>query len=347
MKVWKSLAFFLCAVTAAPQQALYEEEPAATRRLRDGLYRQLNAFIDGLEDDPATILHLLRTRLGYPPPWLSPSPGKPRMEKIGEDAIGVYYRCSIEVAPKLDTYGLYIVPKGLKGKAPLVISKHGGGGYPELALFMGGANYHDMIRGAVREGYVVWAPLTVMYPYRDRDHGTAVPVEVRRDLDEKLRAAGSSLMGLEAARISRSLDSLLAARKEIDGKRIAMVGLSYGGFYTLYTAALDPRIKAAVASCSFRNGIVPTGSGKPEGRPHDLPGPELAALIAPRALQVQAGINDKGLPIDDVRAGAARTKAFYVKARAESMFEFAEFNGGHEWRGDLAWAFLRRQLGRP
>lgn len=38
----------------------------------------------------------------------------------------------------------------------------------------------------------------------------------------------------------------------VDSNKTGMVGLSYVGFYTLYIAALDTRIKAAV-SCSFFN----------------------------------------------------------------------------------------------
>ena len=44
-----------------------------------------------------------------------------------------------------------------------------------------------------------------------------------------------------------------AAREDIDGDRIGMIGLSYGGFYTLFAAALDVRIGAAVSSCFFNN----------------------------------------------------------------------------------------------
>ena len=59
--------------------------------------------------------------------------------------------------------------------APLVISMHGGGGTPEMATFKGGTNYHDMVRGAVAQGYVVYAPLNIQYPYGDRDKGTPIP----------------------------------------------------------------------------------------------------------------------------------------------------------------------------
>ncbi len=64
----------------------------------------------------------------------------------------------IPILPHVHSEGIYIVPKSASGKRPLMISMHGGGGSPEVALFNGGANYHDMVRGAVKRGYVVYAP---------------------------------------------------------------------------------------------------------------------------------------------------------------------------------------------
>lgn len=326
-------------------QSTFEEVPTATMPIRERNWKQLDAYAGRLGQDRTGWRQTFLTSLGYPSPGMHAKPGKPRLEKSGEDEIATYYRCWIEVGPDLETYGLYIVPKKAKLPAPLVISKHGGGGFPEMALFNGGANYHDMIRGAAREGYIVYAPLTVMYPYRDRDQGSPIPAEVRALLDAKLRAAGTSLMGLEVTKMVKALDSLLLHQKEIDAQRIGMVGLSYGGYYTLYMAAVDPRIRVSVASCSFRSAI-PAVDEKKAGRPMDLATPELAALIAPRALQVQAGISDKNFPIDDVRLGAERARTHYAQQNAAAQFEFAEFEGGHEFRGSLAWEFLRRHLSR-
>jgi dienelactone hydrolase len=163
-------------------------------------------------------------------------------------------------------------------------------------------------------------------------------------MDAQFRKLGTSLMGVETMRISLSLDAMLR-RPEVDPKRVAMIGLSYGGYFTLYTMALDPRIKVGVASCSFRDREAMTKempAGKqPEGRPFDMTGPDLVSLISPRALQLQNGVNDKGLPIDMVRSAAAEAKTHYAP---NGLFEFQEFDGGHEWRGDIAWAFLRKHL---
>jgi len=42
-----------------------------------------------------------------------------------------------------------------------------------------------------------------------------------------------------------------------------------------------------------------------------------------------------------VRSAAAEAKTHYAP---NGLFEFQEFDGGHEWRGDIAWAFLRKHL---
>ena len=100
--------------------------------------------------------------IGYPPPGHSGREAA-RFDKIGEDEIGVYYRAHIPVLPSVECLGIYIVPKRLKGRAPLIISMHGGGGSPEVALFNGGSNYHDMVRGGVKRGYVVFAPMHLFF----------------------------------------------------------------------------------------------------------------------------------------------------------------------------------------
>ena len=324
----------------AESAALFEEEIPASRKHREETYSQFLRFAERLEksQDTEALRRQFMAKLGYPPPGFTGA-YQERMEKFGEDAIATYYRAWVPVAPDMDVYGLYLVPKNVKLPAPLVIAKHGGGGYPELAIFKGGGNYKDMIRGAAKEGYVVWAPISLMHPFRDRDTGTPIPAEVRRDMDARFRKLGTSLMGIETMRISRSLDVMIR-RPEVDPLRVGMIGLSYGGFFTLYTMALDPRIKAGVASCSIRD-REGTKKDPPEGHPADMPGADLAALIAPRALQLQNGINDKGFPIDMVRRAAAEAKTHYAPNGA---FEYQEFDGSHEWRGDIAWAFLRKHL---
>ena len=67
---------------------------------------------------------------GYPPP--KAKDGKiSKIVKVGEDVHCTIYRVWVEVIEGVNAYGLYMVPKNLKGKAPLLIAQHGGGGNPE------------------------------------------------------------------------------------------------------------------------------------------------------------------------------------------------------------------------
>lgn len=332
--------FLLLLASSAFAQPFFEEDLQLSRPYRDANYREFARYIGDLEKESAR-LRQFRAAVGYPAPGFYNSAKPARIEKTGEDEIGVYHRVWIPVAPGMETYGLYIVPKKVKLPAPLVISLHGGGGIPESALFHGGSNYHDQIRGAVQKGYAVWAPLFVMYPFADRNKNSEIPTDVRKEIDAKFRRLGTSLMGVEMTKVTRALDRILE-RPEVDPTRVAMIGLSYGGYYTLYITAVEPRIKAAVASCSFRNTPAATG-GVTEGRPIDITSPEQVALVAPRPLQVQVGVKDKAAPIETVRLAALEARRGYEGANPE-LFDYAEFDGGHEWRGDIAWAFLAKHL---
>ena len=175
------------------------------------------------------------------------------------------------------------MPKGLTGKAPLIISMHGGGGSPEVALFHGGANYHDMVRGGVKRGYVVFAPQHLF-------SAAGYPKDVRQRTDDRMRLVGTSLTAVEIAKITRSLDVLLK-RPEVDPTRVGMVGLSYGGYYALVTPAVDPRIKVSVSSCYYgvqegryeRDELSVPGDFRFKDRFTLFRDSDLVALICPRA----------------------------------------------------------------
>ena len=64
-------------------------------------------------------------------------------------------------------------------------------------------------------------------------------------LDQQCKQLGGSLAALEMLMLKRALDYLLS-RDEINPDRVGMIGLSYGGFHTLYGTAAEPPIKVAV-----------------------------------------------------------------------------------------------------
>lgn len=253
-------ALIFCVSVSAQEKpatpTYFEQEVKDSNPLRTEQAKELDEYILALKQDNARLRKMVpndysspqafeksaqRYRqafcdsIGYPPPGDVP-PVAATFKQIGEDGIGTYFRAMIPILPGVHAEGIYIVPKSLKTgeKAPLVISMHGGGGSPEVALFKGGANYHDMVRGGIKRGYVVFAPQHLF-------SAEGYPKDVRNRTDERLRLVGTSLTAVEIAKISRSLDVLLK-RPEVDASRVAMVGLSYGGYYALVTPAIRANI---------------------------------------------------------------------------------------------------------
>ena len=81
-----------------------------------------------------------------------------------------------------------------------------------------------------------------------------------------------------------------------------------------------------------------------QGSISDLPDPELVALICPRPLQAQVGMKDELFPVEGARKAASRASQYYTKLGMPERFEFVDFDGGHEFRGDVAWEFLAKWL---
>jgi dienelactone hydrolase len=342
----------------------YEEELASSNPVRSEQAAELDRYIRSRRPDARRLAQIFRPNyrseqayvrstarlraefarsIGYPPPGEVPAE-PPQFTRIGEDSIGIYYRVRIPVLAEVHAAGIYITPKGVEGRRPLIISMHGGGGSPEVALFRGGANYHDMVRGGVKRGFVVFAPTHL---FRAEGH----PPDVRNRMDERLRLVGTSLTAVEIAKIARGLDVLLK-RPEVDPNRVAMVGLSYGGYYALVTPALDQRIKVVVSSCYF--GVQEYRYERDEnGVPRDFQfpdrfslfqDPELVAMICPRPLEIQAGERDNATHREKGKEFAPRCAAYYERLKRADRFRFVVFPGGHEFWDPTAWEWVERHL---
>jgi len=267
-------------------------------------------------------------------------PPAARMERVAADELGTIYRVWIETLPEVETYGLYFKPKG-RGRFPLAISLHGGGGTPEYCSgFFYTANYNDMTRRMLRRGFAVFAPQFLIW--EDDRFGPPVP---RDTIDKSLEHLGGSLPALEIFRIRRSLDYLLT-RREIDQHRVGMVGLSYGGFYTLYTAAVETRIKVAVPSCGVTNRKIFNWTDMMwTGTAQRILDEEAGALICPRALFIDHGTSDGIFPIRYTRSVAAKIRKRYEKLGIPEKFGFKEHARGHELDRDDDWLdFMERNV---
>ncbi len=144
----------------------------------------------------------------------------------------------------------------------------------------------------------------------------------------ELNWAGTTWAGVNYGDDSRCVDYLLS-RKEVDPERIGCTGLSGGGWRTNIMAALEPRIKAAVAV-----GWMTTGDTQQAynvsgavGTFCLLPGvwnridiPDLIAMAAPKAVMVVSGTKDTLFPPLGQREAARQIAEAYAWAGRPKLF---------------------------
>lgn len=274
-----------------------------------------------------------------------------KFERVGEDRYARIFRVWIEVIDGVHAYGIYMVPKSLKGKAPLIIAQHGGGGNPEAIVdFDTRINYHSFGHEAVKRGYIVWAPALVMLSAYAND--PKVPGVTRELIDRKLKMAGTSIIGVEIYKIIESTRTLVRNHPEIDANRIGMTGLSWGGFFTMYTTALWPAIKVAAPSAYFRDheqlledAVADDSKTPPDRWLFRGPGHfQAIGLICPRPCLVQLGENDTLFNLEGARKEAERASQFYKKLGIADRFEFSTHPGGHEFENETIFRFFEKHL---
>jgi dienelactone hydrolase len=151
--------------------------------------------------------------------------------------------------------------------------------------------------------------------------------------------------------LQRSLD-VLGTNPLVDPDRMGACGLSYGGTCTLFLAAIDERVRAAIVSCylsSWRAAhTVPfnmCGSQILPGQIGAIEHLDVAALIAPRPVLVENGVDDYLFPVDAARATVTSLRRVYEQlgAPADAVVHDV-FAGGHRWHGTATPDFLERWL---
>jgi len=288
--------------------------------------------------------------LGYPPPG-TPVEGPMRIEEIGADEDGAFYRVHIELLREgMHAYGLLIKPNrpSPTGKS-LAVAIHGGMGTPELAAgILGPTNYNDMGRRLARRGHLVWMP--ACYERVSFDDKALPPVEVHRVLDLKARLVGTTLPAVDAYSIIASTGRVLCS-EHCDADHAIAVGLSYGGLRSLVVCALSTLFRACISSCYFndRRRVLEhyseTGGFSDCFFPNALgiaTDVELCRLICPRPLFIEVGTNDELFPVEGAISVSGEVQRLYQSLGVAERFEFDAFAGGHEFSGVKALQFLDR-----
>ena len=95
---------------------------------------------------------------------------------------------------------------------------------------------------------MVFTPQIMLWKVNKPETSIDVPNE-RAEIDKKLKQLGFSITGLEVFCIRRSID-YLSTLNYVNENRIGMMGISYGGYFLLHTAAADPPNQINLC-CSF------------------------------------------------------------------------------------------------
>jgi dienelactone hydrolase len=160
---------------------------------------------------------------------------------------------------------------------------------------------------------------------------------------------GQTMIGWRVYDVMRTVD-YIATRKELDGNRVGLMGISGGGTVTVFGAALDPRIKAAMVSGylnTFRDSIGSLSHCIDNYIPGILNWAEMydvAGLVAPRPLFSEAGEQDAIFPIAASVESFNQVKAIYKVFGAEDRVEQETFVGEHSFWGKRGIPFLAKHL---
>jgi dienelactone hydrolase len=144
--------------------------------------------------------------------------------------------------------------------------------------------------------------------------------------------------------LGRSLD-VMQAMAEVDGNRIGAAGFSYGGTCTLFLAAIDDRVRAAVVSGYLASWAeahkMPAnmcGSQVLPGMLGRLEQGDLASLVSPRSLFIESSREDYLFPVQ-----AAADEVAHLQ-RLGGVVEHHIHDGEHHWDGSGVLDFFTREL---
>lgn len=298
-----------------------------------------------------------------PPP--SPTPLRTRMlERVQLDG---YSRTlfTLDTAKNIKALCWLCVPDGINLKSstsrvPAMIATpgHGYGAKDLVALDpkgkprKEGEGYQkDYALQAVRLGY----PTLVIEPMafgerRDADHMSGKSHESPCQAGATIATMlGTSLARIRMNDIQKGLD-YLGTLPGIDAKRVGLMGISGGGQMTLWTAAADTRIKAAIVSGYFNTfkdsvmGMHHCICNFVPGLARDFDMTDLAAMIAPRGLLFESGTKDPIFPIKATRAATRKARAIYKVFGVPGNIDAEVFDADHQWSGKKLAAFLKASL---
>ncbi len=211
------------------------------------------------------------------------------------------------------------------------------------------ANY-DYGRRLAERGYIVACPC--LTPFGDRlgrrqIFGQRDPCE---DVFLRMLSLGRLLIA-ENLRDALWALNLLIKQSQVDIKKLACVGLSYGGRLAMLTAAMEPRIHVAVISGALN--VMQERLSQPYScGAQIIPGllqygdvPEIGSLIAPRHAVWEMGARDALIKPEWASQAVGRMRKVFEALGVSDRLIVDRFEGGHQWHGIVAYDVLTKVFG--
>jgi dienelactone hydrolase len=309
------------------------------------------------EHDPAALPAWVERRRSQLADLLGPEPQAVPLdlETLESEACDGYRRDKIvfDTEDTMSVPAYLLVPDARvdqpPGPAVLACHGHGPGKTQVVGLEHTDMPNADYALQLVRRGYVVLAPDLRCFGER-LDWNPEDHYECDTNLVHAAMA-GWNPLAQNIWDLRRSLD-VLEQHPLVDPARLGMVGISYGGTVTLFTAAVDTRVAASVVSGYFSSWAVShrmpwnmCGSQILVGMLGRLEHEDLGALVAPRPLLVESGTEDDLFPFATAAESVRRTRLVYEQLGAGDRLVHDIFEGGHQWHGTEALPFLDHWLG--
>lgn len=284
---------------------------------------------DGAEPGMTFRDHLLRCLGGE---WPEPCPLEPRVtkteQKEGYRLEWVDY--AVEAGDRVPA--ILLIPDGVSAQSPApgicVWHQHNGEwhlGKSEPAGLAGNPMHHTGAALA-KLGYVVLCPDALCFEERQDPEGKLKGGNFERFEFLRYVVAGRCMAWKNILDMRRGVDYLVS-RPEVRGDALGCYGHSMGSTHTWLVGPWEPRLKCLVGNCCLPTYAAIHRTKLLHCFPNFIPGlfqygdtPDIAALIAPRALHLNIGETDGGSPIEEVRTGIKQIAAAYAAHNAADRF---------------------------
>ena len=291
-------------------------------------------------------------------PWPEGGDLRPKVEQtIQKDGYRIE-KLTYEVEPKDRVPAYLLVPDGVTKASPApamaLWHQHNGEyhlGKSEPAGLAGNPMHHTGVALA-KLGYVVLCPDALCFEERQDPEKKLKGGNYERFEFLRLVVAGRSMAWKNILDMRRAIDYLVT-RPEVKSDALGCYGHSMGSTHAWLVGPWEPRLKCIIGNCCLPTYAAIHRTKLLHCFPNFIPGlhqygdtPDIAALIAPRALHLNFGEKDGGSPIEEVRQGIQTIAAAYNAAGADDRFTwFIEKDTGHVL-SEAMWQEVREVLAK-